>query len=119
MIELELPFPPSLNSYYRAMYNFKTKKCYVTRSATGKAYRKLVCSLFRGFPTLTGKLHVSTMLCCPTGHRRDIDNYDGKVLWDALTHAGVWKDDSQITSRYSEWGENVKGGKVIMNITKK
>jgi len=117
MIELELPFPISINSYYKPIYNHKTKKCYITRSAAGKEYRRKVCSMFKGYPTLLSKLHVSLVLCQPSGHRRDIDNYDGKVIWDALTHAGIWKDDSQIISRYSEWGDNFPGGKAIMQIT--
>lgn len=117
--EIELPFPPSLNTYYRAMYNFKTKLCYITRSAKGKAYRKDVGKRIRGYPTLDGDLHVSCILFPPCNRRRDLDNFDGKALWDALTKAGVWKDDSQVKSRYSEWGEVVKGGKVFVKISKR
>lgn len=31
----------------------------------------------------------------PTARRCDIDNFT-KGLWDALTDAGVWEDDSQV-----------------------
>ena len=117
--EIELPFPPSLNTYYRAMYNIKTKVAYITRSARGKAYRINVGRMIRGYPTLDGDLHVSVIMFPPDKRRRDLDNFDGKALWDALTKAGVWKDDSQVKSRYSEWGEVVKGGKVFVKISNK
>ncbi len=55
----------------------------------------------------------------PDKRRRDLDNFDGKALWDALTKAGVWKDDSQVKSRYSEWGDVLKGGNVFVTIYKK
>ncbi|MEE9510333.1 MAG: RusA family crossover junction endodeoxyribonuclease [Candidatus Bathyarchaeia archaeon] len=111
--EFELPFPPSVNTYYR---NVDGK---MLISKEGRVYRKSVASMIKGLPMLVGELHVSSTLYPPCKRRRDLDNFDGKALWDALTKAGVWKDDSQVKSRYSEWGEVVKGGKVFVTISKR
>ena len=115
---LELPFPPSLNDYYKPMYNHKRRFSYITRSKKGKAFRKEVSGLLRVYPTFLGNVHVSTILYPPSAHRRDLDNFT-KCLWDSLTHAKIWKDDSQVKSSYCEWGEIVKFGKVYMEITSK
>ncbi|WP_159137369.1 RusA family crossover junction endodeoxyribonuclease, partial [Citrobacter braakii] len=52
----------------------------------------------------------------PDARRRDIDNYN-KALFDALTHAGIWEDDSQIKRMLVEWGPIVPKGKVEITIT--
>lgn len=47
----------------------------------------------------------------PDRRRRDIDN-GVKAVFDALTHADVWKDDSQVKLLLSFFGRTVKGGAV-------
>ena len=47
----------------------------------------------------------------PDRRRRDIDN-GVKAVFDALTHADVWKDDSQVKMLLSFFGRTVKGGAV-------
>ncbi|MCW6615915.1 RusA family crossover junction endodeoxyribonuclease, partial [Yersinia ruckeri] len=39
-----------------------------------------------------------------------------KAPLDALTHAGVWADDSQVKKLTMEWGPVTKGGKVDIQI---
>lgn len=93
MIKLKLPFPPSLNSYYRTVNNR------ILISEKGRIYRQnvlLACiSQFRLVPKLSGRLSVKIIATMPDKRRRDLDNMLKAVL-DAMQHAGVYLDDSQI-----------------------
>ncbi|WP_134871266.1 RusA family crossover junction endodeoxyribonuclease, partial [Cronobacter sakazakii] len=60
---------------------------------------------------------VEITLYPPDARRRDIDNYN-KALFDALTHAGVWEDDSQVKRMLVEWGPVIKKGRVEITISK-
>lgn len=75
----------------------------------------VVAAKLPGLP-LTGALEVGVRLCPPDNRRRDEDNFAGKALFDALTKAGVWGDDSQIRRKVVEWGDVVKGGCVVVEI---
>jgi crossover junction endodeoxyribonuclease RusA len=59
--------------------------------------------------SILGKLDVSIILYPPDIRVRDLDNYF-KAPLDALTHARLWGDDSQIKRLSDEWGEKTKGG---------
>lgn len=92
MIELTLPWPPSLNAMYR---NVSGRTLI---SAAGRAYRKAVADqvlVQRGAKQLAGRLDVAIVAHVPDKRRRDLDNLF-KVVLDSLTHAGVWLDDEQI-----------------------
>jgi Holliday junction resolvase RusA-like endonuclease len=41
----------------------------------------------------------------------DIDNYN-KALFDALTHAGIWEDDSQVKRMLVEWARRYQAGRL-------
>ncbi|WP_373880374.1 RusA family crossover junction endodeoxyribonuclease [Martelella alba] len=38
-------------------------------------------------------------------------------MFDALTHAGIWKDDSQVKRLAACWGPVVAGGRVEITIS--
>ena len=82
-------FPPSVNSYYR---NVKGKTLI---SKKGRDYRAKIYRELNGLGPLFGALEVKMILYPPDKRKRDIDNYQ-KALFDAITHAGIWEDDSQI-----------------------
>ncbi len=91
-ITLTLPYPPSVNRYYR---NVRGRTLI---SAQGRAYRRMVADcvfLARAAKRLEGRLVVQVEVQPPDRRRRDIDNL-GKSLFDSLQHAGVYNDDSQI-----------------------
>ncbi len=116
MITLTLPWPPSVNSIWRA---FAQKgKVRTILSKTGRQYRKdagvSVGEQHMGLP-LEGRLAVSVTLCPPDKRRRDIDNHV-KGLLDALTHACVWVDDEQIDRLTILRGDNTKGGAAVVQI---
>lgn len=95
-MKFELPFPPSNNTYYR---NVQGKTLI---SKKGREYKKLVVDTMMRYG-LAGKklphdLVVLIDLHLPDERRRDVDNY-GKGLFDALTEAKFWLDDSQVKQK--------------------
>lgn len=118
MYTFELPFPPTINHYYKSYSPLGTTRVYVAIDTQGKKYRQEVINLLKGTPTLQGDLKISIVLHPHDNRRRDLDNFDGKALLDSLTHAGVWQDDRQIKERHSKWGDNISGGKAVITIEK-
>lgn len=98
MIRLILPYPPSVNSIWRTPRTGKLAGRTLL-SEKGRAYRKAVADAMweqrAGALPLTQRLRVDIEARMPDRRRRDLDNIPKAVL-DALTHAGVWHDDSQI-----------------------
>ena len=93
-----LPFPPSVNTYWRHYAQpLKGGKhmVKVLISKRGRDFRHQVEDSIGEEEPLTGKLRVNMDLFLPDRRQRDVDNYSKAVL-DALTHCRVWKDDSQI-----------------------
>ena len=89
-VSVELPWPPSVNRYYRVFRNR------ILISRDGRKYRMMVVSRLGGINRkLTGEVSVEIDLYPPDRRRRDIDN-PLKCLLDSMTHAGVYEDDSQI-----------------------
>src|SRR5882757_4201655 len=98
MLQFNLPYPPSVNHYY-----LRTKSGVVI-NAKGKAYRELIYYTLRqcigidkksSQMPLNGDLRVEILIYPPDARKRDMDNIK-KALFDALQHAGLYKDDSQI-----------------------
>lgn len=92
VITLMLPFPPSVNGYWRSVRGRNIL------SAAGRAYRLAGLEALRtqsGPWPLAGRLQVTLTLYVPDRRRRDVDNFSKAVL-DLLTHGGVYDDDSQI-----------------------
>jgi len=119
-MKLTLPFPPSVNRYWRAPNSGPLKGRHLI-SAAGRAFQSAACAAIieqlRRLPKpSTESAAVEILLFPPDARRRDIDNYN-KALFDALTHVGVWEDDSQVKRMLVEWGPIVKGGRVEITIT--
>jgi crossover junction endodeoxyribonuclease RusA len=91
-----LPWPPSINGYWRSISRGKYASQII--SEDGRIFRSNVALVFKLAPKVeqfTGRLAVEIDLVRPTHHRFDLDNMP-KGIFDALTHAKVWKDDSQV-----------------------
>jgi Holliday junction resolvase RusA-like endonuclease len=58
---------------------------------------------------------VSIYAAPPDRRKRDIDNL-AKPILDALTHAGVWVDDSVVADLFMKWLLPVKSGTLFVNI---
>jgi len=65
---------------------------------------------------LSGLLVVVCEVFFPNKRLMDMDNR-WKTLADALTHAGVWRDDSQIIDLRLVRGEVRSGGQVVVSIS--
>lgn len=97
-VSLTLPWPPSVNTYWRYVGQR------VLISAPGRAYRKTVGELVLiararrqlSLAPLLGAIAIRIEATPPDHRVRDIDNLL-KAPLDAITAAGVWGDDSQIT----------------------
>ena len=113
MIEINMPWPPSVNHVWRRVGS-KT-----LLSAEGRKYREAVrqhCLLGRiAGKRLDGRLSVKILVNPPDKRRRDIDNLT-KVPLDALTHAAVWEDDSQIDELYIRRNPVTPGGAITIQI---
>lgn len=114
MIIFVLPFPPSMNTYWRNL-NGRT-----LLSSKGRRYKsEVVTAIYEQLKKkpkpITDNVAVKVEFYPPNNIRRDMDNYF-KALFDSLTTAGVWVDDSQIKRIESEWFDNTKKGHVLINI---
>ena len=94
IVTLNLPYPPTCNTYYRHTGGR------TLLSRRGRAYREAVggCVLLQApRQRLNGDLSIMIRLQPPDRRRRDIDNTLKAVL-DSLLHPGLYDDDSQIVA---------------------
>ena len=98
MVKLILPYPPTLNSLYRAGGG----KYWMTQK--GKDYKTEVATIIRGekrvFFSKVQRLSVSLVVTPPDKRKRDIDGIL-KILLDSLQrklpfNPGIYEDDYQI-----------------------
>ena len=120
---IKLPFPPSLNAYYRSIIRRRKDGKHYTQvliSAKGRAYRTLVGQMLmiQGVREMTGDLEIEIKVFQPDRRKRDIDNLL-KSLLDALQHGGAFVDDSQIKKLTIEMMEVRKPGHVEIEIKKR
>lgn len=119
---ITLPYPPSANTYWRHISKGKLAGRHLI-SEKGRAYREAVIEsvLLQGArKKLEGLLKVEIAVYVPDRRRRDTDNLL-KSLFDSMTHAGVWIDDSQVDDHRiyrvrNGNGELVIEGKVVVKI---
>ena len=93
-----LPFPPSVNHYWRHVGH----RTLISR--TGRAYRQQVLHDVQQLQlrVITGPIRLEAIVTRPDRRRRDLDNLL-KSLLDALDHANVYEDDSQIRDLRIGW----------------
>lgn len=95
-ITLQLPWPPTLNTYWRSVVMGKGVRVLV--SDKGRRYRTEVskaCMIQKAPRRIAGRLAVRIYAEAPDVRARDLDNLP-KGLLDSLTNANLWEDDSQI-----------------------
>ena len=115
MITVKLPYPPSVNHYYRHV----GPRTLISRE--GRLYRDRVCAILRadGVRPLDGCLILEVELYPPDARRRDLDNVQ-KCLWDALAHGQAYWDDVQIKDLHAYMREPLAPhGMAIVRIKRK
>lgn len=113
-IVLYLPWPPTVNSYYKM-----TRHGQRYLDTKVREFRELVAaSINEQAPGLTLDEHIfmEVYLFPPDRRKRDLDNYM-KGLLDSMTEAGLWADDSLIDQLHIYRGEVVKLGSVKVEIS--
>lgn len=122
MIEITLPYPPSMNHYKRVgrLVTTKTGKIYQSRVNTALTTRFLweVAALVRGkgVESLGGApISLEVDVYSPDKRRRDVDNIL-KVLLDALQHAKVYDDDNQIARLLVTRMSTIPKGQIVVRI---
>lgn len=111
---LHLPWPPTINSYYKVTRNGQR---YLDKKV--REFRALVAeSVHEQAPDVTiyDSIFMEAYLFPPDRRKRDLDNYM-KGLLDALTEAGLWGDDSLIDQLFIYRGEVVDGGSVRIELS--
>jgi len=111
VIELELPYPPSVNHYYRHV----GPRMLISRE--GRLYRERVQAELAAseIQPLPGQLAIRIELYPPDRRRRDADNAM-KALLDSLQHGGAYLDDTQIVNLQVRKLAPMPGGKVIVRL---
>lgn len=117
VIELRLPWPPSVNTIWRSM-RAGPMAGRVLLSREGRAYfaqaERAVLVQRRG-QAIAGRAEVEIVLHAPTRAALDIDNRC-KAILDACTKGGLWVDDSQVDVLIVRRGCVLKGGAVAVRV---
>jgi len=107
----ELPYPPSVNHYWRRLRNL------TLISREGRRFRARVQAILaaqRATP-MQGNLGVTIYVYPPDGRRRDLDNVL-KALLDALEKGGAYENDNQIAELAVNRAEVVPDGRILVQI---
>lgn len=110
-LSIVLPYPPTANHIW------KVARGRIILTERGRMYRRAVAM------SVLAQLGLSKAIQCdlvmvieampPDRRRRDIDNIQ-KATLDALTHAKVWKDDSQVRDLRTYFGDRSASG--LLNV---
>ena len=106
---LILPLPNSANTHWRHGRGIT----YLSKQ--GREFRHSIKQLITVDNPMTGRLEVKIEIYPRDKRKTDIDNRI-KPLLDALQHAGVFEDDSQIDRLVIERKEIMKGGQCVVTI---
>lgn len=115
-MDLVLPWPPTANNLFKTIVI--KGRAMRALSSEGKEYRATVQRIIHRLAItdrFAGRVSVCIHACPPDKRRRDLDNIL-KAALDALTHVGIWADDSQIDSLFITRGQVKDAGLLYVTI---
>ena len=115
-MQITLPWPPTVNTYWRHAPIRYGRGVVVYISKAGRAYRKTVGKMVLeqdAYKILTCRLSCLILASPPDARKRDLDNIL-KALLDAMEHAGVYENDEQIDDLHVLRAPPMKGGQVVV-----
>lgn len=113
-MNITLPYPPSVNAYWKSRWTGKFIQHYI--SPQGRAFRHQVIRALSDWDMILGPLAVRVDVFPPDRRARDLDNVC-KSLLDAMEHAGVYEDDSQIADLHLIRRDPAPPGRVEVTVT--
>lgn len=112
--KFKLPYPPSVNGYWRS---FRGRQIISKR---GRDYVKLVGEVMKSLKLsgelIDGNIELSMTINPPTLRKYDVDNFT-KGVFDALTKCEFWVDDEQVQKLTVKKGVKTPGGNAEISIT--
>lgn len=114
MLELHLPYPPSVNHIYRrSRYGgvYLSKETVTFKKEVWLLAKEKKISMFSKDKFLSIEIDMHP----PDKRKRDIDNIN-KQIFDALMFSGIIFDDSQFVELKVSKKNIIKGGLVIVRI---
>lgn len=121
---LQLPYPPTLNTIWRATIVgcrcTPRAQIRMLLSARGRQYRRAAIQAHaeQGAPRMPAGARLALTIHVHGRDRRifDLSNIP-KAVEDALTHAGLWEDDSLIDELHLYRHPPVPGGQIRLTVT--
>jgi len=117
LLNKDLPYPPSVNHYWKTGRIFKNGRSIVTRFKSQKANKFIndVKSIVGNVTTSSYRLRVEILVYPPDNRCRDIDNILKGVL-DSLVTCGLMFDDEQIDDLRVIRCQKIQGGKITVKL---
>ena len=111
-VELCLPYPPSVNHYWK---HTKSGRHYIT--AAGREFKATAVQAAAKFEPFAGAVEVRLEIYFPDKRRRDLDNLC-KGIFDSLSASGlILDDDCHTVRKYSIENKGIKkGGQCVVKI---
>lgn len=112
---ITLPFPPSMNTYWRTPRSGQLAGMTMLSVKAREFRAAAVRAIGPRKDRIAGRVAVKVVLNAPTKRKFDLDNFSKGVL-DALSHAGVWVDDEQVDLLFVMRGKVGKPGSAVVTI---
>lgn len=115
-VDMVLPWPPSTNTLHRNV-RIGNRQATLLSEKGRLFFDQAACEVIRqrDGARFSGRVACEITLHAPTRRSIDIDNRI-KATLDAMTHGGLWVDDSQVDVLIVQRGEVRRGGAAAVRV---